>query len=112
SRIPAPSMRLPQEARSAAGVSVPAIGSTSILDLYHSKLMSANPGISPVALNIAMQRLVPWEFFKSQKFDINRWLGDGVDNDGDGVRDDFKDSIPPNGEAAFRADTSTLNLPN
>ena len=28
---------------------------------------------------------MPWEFFKGQKFDINRWLGDGVDIDSNGA---------------------------
>jgi hypothetical protein len=61
-----------------------------------------------------MLQIDPWEYFKGQKFDINRWLGDGVDNDGDGFRDDATDasitsvnlggSPPVTTELAFRGD--------
>ncbi len=118
SSIPAPAARMPQEARVNGNIAgnMPSVGSTSILDLYRAKLIAG--GTAPALVPVVMQQIVPWEFFKGQKFDLNRWLGDGVDNDNppDGVRDDGSDSVtsalgmgaPP--EFAFAADPiGTLN---
>jgi hypothetical protein len=122
SYIPAPATRMPQEVRLNGNLNnpnvpyMPTVGSTSILDLYRAKLIAG--GTPPALVPVVMQQIVPWEFFKGQKFDLNRWLGDGVDNDNppDGVRDDNSDSAtsalgigaPP--EVAFAADPiGTLN---
>src|SRR5205807_10664144 len=93
---------------------LPAMGTTSILDLYSAKLqagLTAAGTLNQVRLNQEMQKIVPWEFFKGQKFDINRWLGDGVDNDADGFRDDMSDAFSVlnlaqsrTTELAFRSD--------
>lgn len=103
SHIPAPSMRAPQEARVNPNLTpfMPMLGSTSILDLYRAKL-KAN-GLTDAQVTQQMLKIVPWEFFKGQKFDINRWLGDGIDNDGDGVVDDVSDGIAAV-ERAFTGD--------
>ncbi|HEY2414607.1 MAG TPA: hypothetical protein VGI40_20335 [Pirellulaceae bacterium] len=120
SHIPAPAMRPPQEVRVNTNLNgyLP-MGSTSILDLYRAKIGSANTGYTPTALNNAVQQVAPWEFFKGQKLDLNRWLGDGVDNDRDGYRDDISESYvstvnlgvnpPQTTELAFRGDDLLAN---
>src|SRR5262249_55882311 len=72
------------------------------LDLYWTKI--GNPGIAPQVI----QQIVPWEFFKGQKFDIDRIFGDGTDNNGDFVRDDPFEAI--NGEYAWQGGPPSMTL--
>ncbi|HEX5105921.1 MAG TPA: hypothetical protein VFV87_19015, partial [Pirellulaceae bacterium] len=84
SHIPTPSHLPPPEIRTSLTV-----GSSTILDLYRWRLNNGTPS-PPANIDEEMQRIVPWEFFKGQKFDINRWLGDGTDGydgDGDGAKE-------------------------
>jgi hypothetical protein len=115
SSLPVPETAIPQEMRQymySNMLKTP--GSTSILDLYRWKLSAAPPlggGLVDPQLTYEMQKIVPWEFFKGQKFDINRWLGDGLDNDSDFARDDPSESANPNAlEYAWQTGTN-LSLP-
>ena len=69
----------------------------SILDFYRHRF-SVN-GLSGAALNTAIAQMVPWEIRKGQRFDINRWLGDGFDSNGDNVPDDPVEAFA--GESAW-----------
>src|SRR4030095_6677897 len=66
----------------------------SLLDLYTYKLIregavaGANDPLLPTHLNA----LVPWEIRHGQLFDINRFLGNGFDDNGDGVADDYNEA--------------------
>ena len=61
-------------------------GNATILDLYAAHLIAG--GLTGNRVPEEMHKIVPWEFFKGQKFDINRWLGDGINVlDNTGVRD-------------------------
>jgi hypothetical protein len=89
SDIPVPATALPPELRAFVAANsnsgkVP--GAASILDLYYAKLAAA--GLSGTALTKEIKLIAPWEFFKGQKFDLNRPFGDGIDNDTSGARDD------------------------
>jgi hypothetical protein len=81
SYIPTPTTTIPQEMRTTVATGV---GKSTILDLYRAKL-AAN---SVADIDTEMRKIVPWEFFKGQKFDLNRWLGNGADDNGDNARDD------------------------
>ena len=61
--------------------------STTLLDLYRARLISAGISAEPHLSN-ALRAMVPWELMHGQRFDINRWLGDGFDGNGDGAADD------------------------
>src|SRR5205085_3381398 len=55
-----------------------------ILDLYAARYYASfkntvTPKYIPAVIAQEMQKMVPFEFFKGQKFDINRWLGNGLD---------------------------------
>jgi hypothetical protein len=98
SSIPMPSVRMPQEWRGQAiasklpnaSISEPnwSAPQMSILDLYRARF-AANGVTDPNIVNTNMRQVVPWEFFKGQKFDLNRPFGDGLDTDGNGARDDI-----------------------
>lgn len=74
-------------------------GAVSILDLYRQKLIAA--GLTEPTLSSELKKIVPWEFTHGQKFDINRWLGDGFDGNGDGTPDDYIEATAP--ENAWQA---------
>ncbi len=60
-------------------------GYSTVLDLYRAKLS----GIADAATReTEFKKIVPWEFRHGQRLDINRYLGDGVDNNGNGAADD------------------------
>jgi hypothetical protein len=73
-------------------------GSASILDMYAFKInaaLQASTGgpTTPAMVNAVMHQLIPWELRHGEKFDLNRWLGNGFDSQGgppyqDGVADD------------------------
>lgn len=95
--IPVPPGLPPQERRPAnlnlaplsAGTTLgQRAGRSSILELYAAVLLAQNPGMRPSQLPRAMRAIVPWEFFHGQKLDLNRWLGDGQDNNGNGAMDE------------------------
>jgi hypothetical protein len=112
SHIPAPATAIPQEVRQEMasltdGPKLP--GRVSILDLYYERILArrlaaggtrsdGTPRYSQplrpdehLQLKQDMEQIVPWEFFKGQKFDVNRWLGNGFDDPvgtGNGVVDD------------------------
>lgn len=89
SHIPAPSVTLPTEARQimALGLNKTA-GNSSILDLYFAAIYAGfrDAGVVEPQLSVRtlqeMLKIVPHEFFRGQKFDINRWLGNGNDDPG------------------------------
>jgi hypothetical protein len=56
--------------------------SETILDLYYRRLERS--GLIEPQLSQEFAKLVPWEFRRGGKFDINRWFGDGFDNNLDG----------------------------
>jgi hypothetical protein len=75
--IPTPKMTVPRELRAGLGAGV--ASSPTILDIYFGS----------VSQNIANFRtIVPFEFLKGQMFNLNRELGNGLDDDGNGVVDD------------------------
>jgi hypothetical protein len=61
--------------------------STTLLDLYRARLIAAGISAEPQLSN-TLRTLVPWELMHGQRFDINRWLGDGFDGNLDGAADD------------------------
>ncbi|MFN0022093.1 MAG: hypothetical protein ACKVP0_27915 [Pirellulaceae bacterium] len=99
SYIPAPKMIVPRELRqqyySAFGSSA---GNNTILDLYYAAIITErgwNPtvGSNPSdpnypAFMAQMQAIVPFEILKGQMFNLNRELGNGQDDNGNGVVDD------------------------
>lgn len=63
-------------------------GQSTILDLYRAKIRNVNPTATDAHVNNLIAQIAPWEFRHGQRLDINRYLGDGVDTDGDGAADD------------------------
>jgi hypothetical protein len=55
-------------------------GTVTILDVYREKLIFG--GVPVGLLPAEMGKLVPWEFMHGNKFNLNRWLGDGFDSSG------------------------------
>lgn len=70
--------------------------SPSLLDLYAYKII--RDGGAGNLQNI-INAIAPWEIRHGQLFDINRFLGDGLDNNGDGVADDYGEAA--SGETAW-----------
>lgn len=63
----------------------PDVRNRTILDLYAKRLSgAADPAL-------AWSQLVPFEFRHGQKFNLNRPFGNGLDDDGNGVIDDFSE---------------------
>ncbi|MFM7070675.1 MAG: hypothetical protein ACKO38_02635 [Planctomycetota bacterium] len=82
-----------------------AIGA-SLLDLYRYRL--AATGMLANNIPNELFKLVPFEILHGQKFDINRWFGNGLDDNGNGVVDEYEEEVagevvwPPNAPAQFR----------
>jgi hypothetical protein len=103
SSIPTPATTIPGELRTLfmtsaemapLGLKVP--GNATILDLYAYRLLKGNPSLTQAQLAEQLHKIVPWEFFKGQKFDINRWMGDGLFSAGP-ARDGILDGSAENG---------------
>jgi hypothetical protein len=94
SYIPAPKMIVPRELRAAYGTT----GNSTILDLYYASIISGRSwnqtvGSNPADpdynnLNTQIQTIVPFEILKGQMFNLNRELGNGIDDNGNGVIDE------------------------
>src|SRR5262249_36653872 len=80
-----------------------------------SLLPPAGPGLVEPLLSqrvqVEMQKIVPWEFFKGQKFDINRQFGDGLDSNNNGERDDPSEAAVAPYEYAWAGGNANV-LPN
>jgi hypothetical protein len=78
----------------------------SLLDLYRYRLAAA--GVSANNIPNELLKLVPFEILHGQKFDINRWFGNGLDDNGNGVVDEYEEEVageivwPPTAPAQFR----------
>lgn len=94
--IPAPKMIVPRELR--AMLPGGAGSSATILDLYYAAIISGrswapNIGSNPgdpnyAAFNAQLQLIVPFEILKGQMLNLNRELGNGIDDNGNGVVDE------------------------
>jgi hypothetical protein len=120
SSIPVPEGQIPRLARpgmSTAFQKTP--GNTSILDMYAAKIIVARGftlPLSPPNASLVYQdlaKLVPWEIRKGGKFDINRWLGDGFDSNGNMTPDEPLEAMrdPANG-APFNGPRETSLVAN
>jgi len=83
SHLPVVETPLPPHLRSSLSA-----GYSTVLDLYKAKLTSG--GAADVAGEIT--KIVPWEFRHGQRLDINRFLGDGADNNSNGAADDTSEA--------------------
>ncbi|MEY4179041.1 MAG: hypothetical protein RLY70_2615, partial [Planctomycetota bacterium] len=78
----------------------------SLLDLYRYRLAAA--GVLATNIPNELFKLVPFEILHGQKFDINRWFGNGLDDNGNGVVDEYEEEVageivwPPTAPAQFR----------
>ncbi len=82
SHISMPAAAMPKKLRSlfAAGTSY------SLLDVYRARL--AAYGVTGAAAETELQKIVPWEILHGERFDINRWLGNGRDDNANNVVDE------------------------
>lgn len=80
SHLPVAGAPTPTIARASVGIQ------KTIIDLYRQRLLAG--GVTNANLNSEIYKIVPWEFRKGQLLDINRWVGDGFDSNGDNVPDD------------------------
>lgn len=58
----------------------------SLLDIYRAKLLQG--GFSSANVANEMNKIVPFEVLHGQRFDINRWLGNGRDDNSNGTVDE------------------------
>ncbi|MEX2175437.1 MAG: hypothetical protein WD872_13830 [Pirellulaceae bacterium] len=97
SHIPAPAGQIPREWRALLASYPITPGNASILDFYRARLAAplAQGGGALVEpqLTQVFNTIVPWELRHGGKFDINRWLGDGLDSNGNGVADDPAEAL-------------------
>ncbi len=107
SYIPAPRLSVPRELRSTFGG---AVGRSTILDLYYNRLGNSTADF---------QTIVPFEFMKGQMFNLNRELGNGIDDNGNGVVDDpaeYPTEMIPTTAGPYTLnylnDTPAANTPN
>ncbi|MFO0902662.1 MAG: hypothetical protein U0939_06660 [Pirellulales bacterium] len=100
SHIPVGPVTLPTELRTSTNAGVfsylqqlqnSAGGGPSLLDLYRVRLTLG--GIGNAQLNRQMQIMVPFEILHGQKFDVNRWFGNGRDDNGNGVVDEYEEAV-------------------
>ncbi len=61
-------------------------GSHSILDMYALRLLHG--GVASADLDAEMLKVVPWEIWHGQRFNINRLLGNGRDDNSNNVVDE------------------------
>ena len=78
----------------------------TILTLYTYKLLRDGgfSGPGDPGFDTAFNAIIPWEIRHGQLFDLNRFLGNGWDDNGDGVPDDYN-------ESASGSETAWLNSP-
>ncbi|MFW6171173.1 MAG: hypothetical protein ACODAD_11840, partial [Planctomycetota bacterium] len=81
--IPAPGGGVPADRRDDLANLVPEAESNSILDLYRLRLREG--GVSEGDINQEMLKIVPWEIWRGQRFNANRLLGNGRDDNGNNV---------------------------
>ncbi|MFO7905732.1 MAG: hypothetical protein R6U98_23950, partial [Pirellulaceae bacterium] len=84
--IPAPGGGVPADRRDELANLVPEAKSNSILDLYRLRLREG--GVSEAEINDEMLKIVPWEIWHGQRFNVNRLLGNGRDDNGNNVVDE------------------------
>jgi len=78
----------------------------SLLDLYRYRLAAA--GVLATNIPNELFKLVPFEILHGQKFDINRWFGNGLDDNGNGVVDEYEEEVageivwPPTAPTQFQ----------
>lgn len=58
----------------------------SLLDIYRAKLL--NGGLTSATVAAEMNKIVPFEVLHGQRFDINRFLGNGLDDNSNGTVDE------------------------
>ena len=97
SYIPSPASAVPREAR---GVASASLGAT-LLDIYYQRIYNTlvaggmTPANATTQTLYEIRKMAPWELTHGQKLDLNRWLGDGFDSNGDGTPDDYVEAIAP-----------------
>ena len=52
----------------------------NILDAYRNKLTLGMPSATPDVIENEMHKIVPWEFWHGERFNVNRLFGNGRDN--------------------------------
>jgi len=119
SDVPAHTARVPQQLRSNTFYQNIPMGGGTIVDLYRARLsapvMAGGGGLTDPELTGELNRMVPFEFFQGKNFDINRWLGNGIDdnvNANSTARDEAVEGA--NGESAWQLsaiDTTLNSLP-
>lgn len=95
--VPAPNMAVPREIR--LGGPSPVNPQAGPLDLIYLKILkglSLTPPLTNPQKQLVerhLRAITPIEMRKGQMFDLNRWFGNGDDNDSDGVVDEMFDSM-------------------
>jgi hypothetical protein len=88
SHVPVPSAMVPEpfrdELRTIFGDEV--VPATSVLDLYRARLLAG--GVDADDVQDHMLMMVPNEIWHGGRFDVNRWFGNGRDDNGNGVVDE------------------------
>lgn len=110
--IPVPNMVLPPELRAAGSTLSPPNRPISMVDLYRIKLRPASNGKPATWMDDQLRRIVPFEIQHGQLFNINRRIGNGLDDDGNYVADDIWElpgTIFPGGGTSERI--WTINSP-
>ncbi len=99
--IPVPNVSVPPELRGSMSPIAP-----TILDLYVAKLQAG--GVPPAQIPAQLARIVPFEMLHGQLFNVNRYLGNRRDDNGNGVIDEPNEA--DNTSAAGHAIWNGLNI--
>lgn len=87
----------------------------TVVDLFRTKLRK-NGITQEDVINAELEKMVPFEILHGRPFDLNRWFGNGLDDNGNGVVDESIEqlgvapAVPPNpAEQVFGVKYNHLN---
>ncbi len=93
---------------------VSAANGVTVIDLYKAMYLQDTPAIAtnPNQLRAELAKIMPWEFWQGKPLDLNRYLSNGTDDNGNGANGEMTEAFA--GETAFGTNGSVPsggNLP-
>lgn len=110
-----PAIARPQNRPALGSSNVSAPAGVTVIDLYKTMYLAGGGGAivgNPSQLRAELAKIMPWEFWQGKPLDLNRYLSNGADDNGNGANGEMLEAFA--GETAFGTDGSVPsggNLP-
>ena len=102
--VPVPNTRAPTEIRSSV---IASRTSPTIVDLLEAKLLAG--GVAAADVNDQVKLMLPTEMFKGKPMNVNRWFGNGRDDNANDVVDEPSEALAAVGETVWNAVNANFN---